>query len=311
MNKAVEVSRKWAGSSWEVGGPSWEFFRHGPLGAKALDKAWEAGWSVEPEDSKSGPCPGPVLSPCADGDRIRLMHPSHNAGLRGSNHLFLQLNLICLQGRSGIEGMYQQSFVGFIHQAGEVAGPGERSRAHRRQGWLYEVRCHIMPSIPPQSSMELLYQETNSSTDSFGLLLLAAVCYFCLEFRLLDLELTSHAFTHVLQVQIQRKSDEFVGRASRRQSTLRESRLQWEHSCKDWAWSSLGMFQPKTPHRHLVSIPTTNLIPTGASSRLCFHLCFTGDVSGGHGPVRWVRFCLSQWTIKLGPGKTFRMEADE
>lgn len=66
-----------------------------------------------------------------------MMHPSHNAGLRGSNHLLLQLSLICLQGRSGIEGMYQQSFVGFIHQAGEVAGsPGQRSRAHRRQGWL-------------------------------------------------------------------------------------------------------------------------------------------------------------------------------
>lgn len=85
-----------------------------------------------------------------------MMHPSHNAGLWGSNHLLLQLSLICLQGRSGIEGMYQQSFVGFIHQAGEVAGsPGQRSRAHRRQGWLClrwdATSCPSFPFSPAWS----------------------------------------------------------------------------------------------------------------------------------------------------------------
>lgn len=77
-----------------------------------------------------------------------MMLPCHSAGLRGSNHLLLQLSLICLQGRSAIEGMYHQSFVGFIHQAGEVAGsPGQRSRAHRRQGRLC-LRLDATPCPP-------------------------------------------------------------------------------------------------------------------------------------------------------------------
>lgn len=135
--------------------------------------------------------------------------------------------------------------------------------------------------------------------------IIAGVCSLCLEFRLLDLELT---FTYVLQVQIHCKSDKCVCQASRRRSILWESSDTERALIRRLSLKQLGHVSGQNTSQTFGEY--TNYQSYSHRGSLCFHLCFSGDVSGSHGPARWARFCWSQLTIKLGPGKTFKIEAD-